>query len=697
MATLNKASYEAKYNDAGTGIFKTGQSRGIGSDDTRALVEDTSDSVPFTADDSYTWSSPQVTASGTNTYAATPSPAITAYATGQKFQIKFTNAASGVSTLNLNGIGAKKIFINPTTQATTAHIVANQISLLVYDATLDTEAGGFLMIGAPSTTTGTVESVTGDGVDNTDPANPIVSGTTRELNRTFTTELLFDYDYIEARLHVQTDDITFTVAEGGHLTDRPSVYAQRIYLDGVHPVYFPSFNHFANFNSGDILEEGTYQFYFMYSSTEDGEIVRGSIMLPREETVMLTPLIAPTDFQMVPGAGDPETEIDATWTVVANASSGVIELSEEGGGGPWILPITLAGSATSYTRTGLTPNTTYHQRYRAIGDGVTFANSQYVIDATTTQDAGDITDPTAISTPVDTATDIVVNRVVVITWDEALRDSDGVTEITNANVLDYITAVNSSAGAQAITATIDVTKKIFTITPDTVWDENEDITITIDGVEDGNGNEPAPFVITFSTSDFTEMEGDVLSLGNQIDSIIVGADKNFEIEIDLNDLLLLNGAFVAKYGTGSGDSQFSILIRIVDNNVEFRFYNTVAIGGIFKFRSIQWPDALLGFTSGKLTWEYFGAIDTNNGLDRVGFYIDDVLITSGKNINIASSGGWPFDIGVSTAPFRLTSSSFREARNLIIRNNMGATTVVNIPIIRTGIDVSGNNFHGTWI
>jgi hypothetical protein len=179
MATLNKASFEAKYNDPSTGQFKTGQSRGIGSDDMRNVIEDETDSIPFTEDDSYTWSSPQVTAAGTNTYTAIAAPAIAAYATGQKFQIKFTNASSGVSTLNLNALGAKKIFANPTTQATTGHILAGQISLLAYDAALDAAAGGFLMLGAPATTSGTVTSVNGTtnriAVDNTNPAAPIVN------------------------------------------------------------------------------------------------------------------------------------------------------------------------------------------------------------------------------------------------------------------------------------------------------------------------------------------------------------------------------------------------------------------------------------------------------------------------------------------------------------------------------------------
>jgi hypothetical protein len=45
MATLTGAQFETKYNDSSTGLFKTGQSGGIGSDDMRTLVTDLKDSV----------------------------------------------------------------------------------------------------------------------------------------------------------------------------------------------------------------------------------------------------------------------------------------------------------------------------------------------------------------------------------------------------------------------------------------------------------------------------------------------------------------------------------------------------------------------------------------------------------------------------------------------------------------------------
>lgn len=159
MAQQDKTTFEGTFNNSSTGLFKTNTTKDIGSDDLRTLVDNLTDSVPFNQDDRYTWSFPQVSTTGTNTYAATPSPAITAYATGQAFKIKFTEASSGSSTLNLNGLGAKKLYTNPTTQATTGDIVDEQVYLLIYDAALDAASGGFLMIGGSGG--GAVDSVNG--------------------------------------------------------------------------------------------------------------------------------------------------------------------------------------------------------------------------------------------------------------------------------------------------------------------------------------------------------------------------------------------------------------------------------------------------------------------------------------------------------------------------------------------------------
>ena len=76
-----------------------------------------------------------ITASGTNTYTATPSPAITAYALGQKFLILFTNANTGASTINLNGLGAKDIKKSVSTALASGDILAGQELWIAYDGT----------------------------------------------------------------------------------------------------------------------------------------------------------------------------------------------------------------------------------------------------------------------------------------------------------------------------------------------------------------------------------------------------------------------------------------------------------------------------------------------------------------------------------------------------------------------------------
>lgn len=78
---------------------------------------------------------PLATASGTDTYTATVSPAPSAYVSGQRFNIKFTNANTGASTININSLGAKSIVKEGGTALVANDIKANEIKLIVYDGT----------------------------------------------------------------------------------------------------------------------------------------------------------------------------------------------------------------------------------------------------------------------------------------------------------------------------------------------------------------------------------------------------------------------------------------------------------------------------------------------------------------------------------------------------------------------------------
>lgn len=74
-------------------------------------------------------------AAGTDTYAVTPSPAFTAYATGMTIVFKADVANTGGATLNVNGLGAKTLTDTSGTALETGAIVASQMVQCVYDGT----------------------------------------------------------------------------------------------------------------------------------------------------------------------------------------------------------------------------------------------------------------------------------------------------------------------------------------------------------------------------------------------------------------------------------------------------------------------------------------------------------------------------------------------------------------------------------
>lgn len=74
-------------------------------------------------------------AGGTDAYAITITPAITAYAAGQIFTFKANTANTGPATLNVSALGAKNIKKNYNEDLITGDIVANQIVTVIYDGT----------------------------------------------------------------------------------------------------------------------------------------------------------------------------------------------------------------------------------------------------------------------------------------------------------------------------------------------------------------------------------------------------------------------------------------------------------------------------------------------------------------------------------------------------------------------------------
>jgi len=75
------------------------------------------------------------TAGGTTTYTLTPSPAITAYATGQEFVIKMNATNTGASTINISGLGAKSLTKGGATALSSGDLLIDAVYKIVYDGT----------------------------------------------------------------------------------------------------------------------------------------------------------------------------------------------------------------------------------------------------------------------------------------------------------------------------------------------------------------------------------------------------------------------------------------------------------------------------------------------------------------------------------------------------------------------------------
>ncbi len=184
----NKSTFQGTYNSAISGKFKANTTKDIGSDDMRALVDSIVANNPFTDDDSYTWSSPMVPASGTTTLTATAAPAISSYSTGQTFKLQAVSTATGNTTLNINAVGAKKLFKAPGLQAGIGDWIVDGIYTVIYDSTLDSAVGGFLIVAG-----------------NIDIPDRIISST-------LGVSIFFNFNLKKKRLFVGSDPVTAPIS-----------------------------------------------------------------------------------------------------------------------------------------------------------------------------------------------------------------------------------------------------------------------------------------------------------------------------------------------------------------------------------------------------------------------------------------------------------------------------------------------------
>lgn len=145
----------------------------------------------------------------------------------------------------------------------------------------------------------------------------------------------------------------------------------------------------------------------------------------------------------------------------------------------------------------------------AVSAGTDADNSEWIVlDADVIDNLGshtfgeapDETAPVFTSVPDDGDTEVAVDAVIVLTFDEAIRNIDD-SEITDANVAALLTLKETDAsGADvAFTATIDDAKKVITVTPDADLKTSQAYYGAIASVEDALDNATTEGSMTFTT------------------------------------------------------------------------------------------------------------------------------------------------------------------------------------------------------
>jgi hypothetical protein len=116
------------------------------------------------------------TATGINTYTASLPHALKAYSDGVCVRVRFVNANTGATTLNINALGARKIY-RPTSAGYQQFdepdtITANMLTTLVFNSALDDGAGGWILYDAGYVSISKNESIYGRKTFGTFPLTP---------------------------------------------------------------------------------------------------------------------------------------------------------------------------------------------------------------------------------------------------------------------------------------------------------------------------------------------------------------------------------------------------------------------------------------------------------------------------------------------------------------------------------------------
>ena len=128
FSALNTDKIETSYLDTDTSLTANSDSKIATQKAVKTFVESNVNPT------GRSWNEYAVDAVGTDSYAITLT-GLSSYVAGQTFKFKAGTANTGACTLNINGLGAKTIKKDVSTDLATGDILANQIVIVTYDGT----------------------------------------------------------------------------------------------------------------------------------------------------------------------------------------------------------------------------------------------------------------------------------------------------------------------------------------------------------------------------------------------------------------------------------------------------------------------------------------------------------------------------------------------------------------------------------
>jgi hypothetical protein len=375
-----------------------------------------------------------------------------------------------------------------------------------------------------------------------------------------------------------------------------------------------------------------------------------------------------------------------------NADAEVMEYSTDNVN--WLTASTTFGVNTG-TVTGLTNGTLYYVRDRVSGSG--YLPSGYATVTVTPSVA-----ITQLTTP--TISSVIANSSTAMT----VTVNDPNTSPQESTVL-FRMATNVNMVTGLVTSQQAAGTLSHQFTGLTLGN-----TYYFDVIHQGNGsttsNSNSSGVVSEICMPLTTFNGtsNYLHFGDVADSVFAGASAKFAIEIDLESLVYTGSsrAIFAKYHAASNNRSFALYV-LTDGRLYFSYSKNGTTTGASNYNSIYVTDIFSGGTNKKIRMEFDASAGGTYGIDKVNFYADGVLYTTGKAVtdawvcsHIYSSAAY-LSVGATVDLSGATPLSIARmvARGVKVQSWDGGAWVdeIYVPIISSGTDISGNGLNGSWV